>query len=210
MNVLNDSTGSPLDETILDRLSVNLANLLEENSNTDRASQKAWLLETLGSIPVKERDKVRFLHHSRKIPAVLSQTLMLLAMSDPSSLGHLLRHEGLLLKKFFFDNPGKIPAWFQFRFSEENQHGAQALERYLFDNRDTAWDSLVWRTRGHPPVVVVHRKNLLMEIDVEKTMRHFLYQEDFWRSSHMQEVMKQGSFLQLDYQFLSSLFGECV
>lgn len=73
-----------------------------------------------------------------------------------------------LFQRFFRDDDERAAKWFQhFKFSGENEYGAVALERYLFDARNDLWEKLRWNgKRDVTPCVAVQKKNLLMELDV--------------------------------------------
>src|SRR5690625_3180889 len=84
-------------------------------------------------------------------------------------------------------------------------------EIYLSFAKSSYFQNLVWNgKRGHPPVVAVQKKHLLMQLDIEKTMENMFEEEPYWYSDHLKNVILEGTFLQIDYQYFVQFLLEIV
>lgn len=97
------------------------------------------------------------------------------------------------------------------RFSGKNELGALALEQYLFLHRDSLWEKLHWTgKRPVPPCVAIQKKNLLMELDLLRTIKFLATEKphdraSFWESDYFKECLHDGTFLELDYSYFADV-----
>lgn len=206
----------------------------QEGRATEREELKLWLIKAIAGLKVDEKTKSRkFLQALEGNPNSLfvKQMILFACQRKPQEVAELFQKRRLLfLRDFFLARPALIPRWFGFQFSGRNEHGALALEKFLFTYRDSVWGQVHWRgKRSVPPPVAIQKKNLLMEIDVVKTLYALVdlpalkpqaprdYGEDsdeesnriappppqpqktFWESDFFKESLESGEFLKLDY-----------
>lgn len=170
-----------------------------------------WVINTVSNFHVDKETKYRKFRVllDKNFKTKFTEQLIQFAMHKaPQKLAIVLEEDSELFKKFFIGNKKRIPQWFSFTFrydsrniakvcSGKNEHGAFALEQYLFANRDTIWEKLPWQgKRGVTPVVAIQKKNLLMELDLVKTLELLCFEKPpdrlgFWES----EVFKVCLYL---------------
>jgi hypothetical protein len=129
-------------------LEAQLRMLLFNSFITNRNELLLWLISDFAQLEHSEHDKLRLLDIAQLNEQVAYQLLVQLCVKNPRGIGKLLRHRGTQLRDFFREHSDKIALWFYFKFDGKNENGGLALERYLFDNRDTAWEVCTAIVRG--------------------------------------------------------------
>ncbi|GAM21241.1 hypothetical protein SAMD00019534_044160 [Acytostelium subglobosum LB1] len=136
----------------------------------------------------------------------IKQVLVYLSERFPKEMARLLVRNRFdqdcqWIIDFFQASEQRVNLWFQhFHYDGKNKYGALALERYMFANRDKVWHRLVWRKSPVPPPVAAQKREMLLQLDVQATMKNFLNDRRFWQD-YGREAMMDGSFLVVDAMF---------
>jgi hypothetical protein len=136
--------------------------------------------------------------------AAADAALRALCASRPADVAALLAAAPGAWERCFragTDGARRAAAWFG-AFSADGKHGrgAAALQRYLLQRRDTAWQLAAWRG-PHPqaPGVVAAKPGLLCELDVPRTLAAL--PPDFWASADVADSLRDGALVALDAAF---------
>ncbi len=112
---------------------------------------KMWLTNTISNIDnIPTSTKIqRFTHLIEKnLKSKFTEQLILFALNKfPSHFAPIFQDKSELFEEFFLSDAKRITKWFSFKFSGKNEHGALALEQYLFFKRDSMWETLKWHGR---------------------------------------------------------------
>ncbi|EGG17719.1 hypothetical protein DFA_08717 [Cavenderia fasciculata] len=126
-------------------------------------------------------------------------------------------------QNFFYKHPNRIKLYFQhFHYDGKNLHGALALERFIFCERDNVWDLLKWSgARPVTPIIAAQHREQLLNLDVVATINNFIDYQDrepkigiFWRDYIYKRIIKDGggdgSFLSIDYNHFVNLLYDLL
>eukprot|EP01103_Thecamoeba_quadrilineata_P000610 TRINITY_DN10531_c0_g1_i1.p1 TRINITY_DN10531_c0_g1~~TRINITY_DN10531_c0_g1_i1.p1 ORF type:complete len:540 (+),score=90.00 TRINITY_DN10531_c0_g1_i1:29-1621(+) len=188
---------------ILTQIGEIVSELLMNTPNNHKES-KLWLANTFSQIVVPDEDKKSdlFMPFFGRNKHLTRELLLMVCQHSPATVGAILKSQGTLFRQFFADDESRIKQWFaHFHYSGKSEYGARALERYVFDRRDSLWSKLVWTRKAVPPCVVVQKRSLFLQLDVVKTVRNMFSVAEFWDSDEFRASLSDGSFLDLDVCF---------
>jgi len=177
-----------------------------------RAEYKMHLCVALARLPVPDAVKVAKFH-AMVVPSngpiderSAGHVLAFMAKEQPHFLGRLVKDDTTLLLRFF-RRTDMARQWFN-RFEKCAKHGirtkggAEALRHYLFANRETEWDKIVWEGDTHyAPPSVAARPQLLTQMDAVRTAYTLLDDPKFLASAPFQTAVGEGSLVTLDPSF---------
>eukprot|EP00026_Physarum_polycephalum_P008469 Phypoly_transcript_08556.p1 GENE.Phypoly_transcript_08556~~Phypoly_transcript_08556.p1 ORF type:complete len:467 (+),score=88.69 Phypoly_transcript_08556:94-1494(+) len=175
---------------------------------SDKTEMKMWLVDTIANLDdsgdiharLEETANNKIEGYEKEF---IHQVLLLACHAQPKEVAKVLMYDGRIFQRFFRNDDDRAVKWFQhFKFSGENEYGALALERYLFDSRDELWEKLQWNGKQNvTPCVAVQKRNLLLELDVQHAVDMLVHEDDFWTSRYFQESLVSGDFLAMDYEY---------
>lgn len=126
--------------------------LFGKHAVLEKGELKVWLVNTIASLEVTDRTKQRkFLHamESNTRNEFCAQLLLSITTSMPKEVAKLFMDKGDVFRRYFEhdikEHNGRATSrWFAFKFNGKNEHGAMALEQYIFYYRDLLWQKLKW------------------------------------------------------------------
>jgi hypothetical protein len=133
------------------------------------------------------------------------QLILFALVKTPSTFAPIIQERSSIFRDFFSFDVHRISAWFSFKFSGKNEFGALALEQYLFMYRDAVWPSLSWQGRRDvPPCIAIQKRNMLLELDLVKTINQLAEEEpldrpNFFESDFFKQSLASGAFLEMEY-----------
>ncbi|KAK3285621.1 hypothetical protein CYMTET_6781, partial [Cymbomonas tetramitiformis] len=194
-----------------------------------RSEAQLWLKTTIGRLPLSARTQQQQLMKLVPKPsadkktmdathAFVKQLLFMTCERKAKQVAKVLLPDKRLWAQFFRESPLRVIAFFEhFNMAGEFHHGAKALARYSFQNRDAVWKELEWIGK-HPqaPVTVAAKPHYFCELNVLRTVHNFVERvPEFWGSAEFIDELKSGDIIRMDIPFFARelayilMEGEC-
>eukprot|EP00854_Cymbomonas_tetramitiformis_P003794 gene3794-4745_t len=156
--------------------------------------------------------------------AFVKQLLFMTCERKAKQVAKVLLPDKRLWAQFFRESPLRVIAFFEhFNMAGEFHHGAKALARYSFQNRDAVWKELEWIGK-HPqaPVTVAAKPHYFCELNVNESNSEICVHltlaaacTGIRGSAEFIDELKSGDIIRMDIPFFARelayilMEGEC-